>query len=255
MPKGESTDIFKPLHKVNIVTAESESDFALSQLPMATLLVAFLPLLLTSLLFRLLTLIGKPLLASIRAYPLGGFIAYVACVWLVVGMGWGYLRRRGAAWRDLGFANFRLRDMAWAVLGTLVGIFVVFPLSQALARWLELPAIRGMGYHLDSPADVLIAISICALIGPLGEEILYRGFLLGLLWAKLGRAWLAGLLATMIFALLHIPGFGLAGALFILLWTPLAVTFFLWRRSIYPPYAMHVLNNLFAYVLVPLLWT
>lgn len=89
----------------------------------------------------------------------------------------------------------------------------------------------------------------------MGEEILYRGFLLGLLWAKLGRAWLAGLLATMIFALFHIPGFGLAGALFILLWTPLAVTFFLWRRSIYPPYAMHVLNNLFAYVLVPLLWT
>lgn len=178
----------------------------------------------------------------------------MGCVWLVVGVGWAYLRRKGATWHDLGFTNFRLQDIGWAVLAALVGMFIVFPVSQAVAGWLGLPDMRGINYHLDNPADLLIAISVCALIGPLGEEILYRGFLLGLLWAKLGRAWLAGLLATLIFALVHIPGFGMAGALFILLWTPLVVTLFLWRRSIYPPYAVHVLNNAFAYVLVPLLW-
>lgn len=220
---------------------------------MLTVLVAFLPVLLTRFLFRVSILIGKPLSVSIRAYPLGGFIVYMACVWLVVGVGWAYLRRKGATWRDLGFTNFRLRDMAWAVLAALVGMFVVFPVSQGLARWLGLPAMRGVNYRLDNPIDLLIAVFICALIGPLGEEILYRGFLLGLLRAKLRRAWLAGLLATLIFALVHVPGFGLAGALFILLWTPLVVILFLWQRSIYPPYVVHMLNNTFAYVLVPLL--
>jgi membrane protease YdiL (CAAX protease family) len=233
---------------------KAQSGFSLSKLSMPTVLVAFLPVLLTRFLFRVSILIGKPLSGSIRAYPLGGFIVYVACVWLVVGVGWAYLHRKGATWRDLGFTNFCLRDMAWAVLAALFGLFVVFPMSQGLARWLRLPVIQGIRYHLESPADLLIAISICTLIGPLGEEILYRGFLLGLLWAKLGRAWLAGLLTTLIFALVHIPGFGLAGALFILLWTPLVVILFVWRRSIYLPYVVHVLNNTFAYVLVPLLW-
>lgn len=233
---------------------KSQRNFALSQLSILTMLVAFLPVLLTRFLFQGSALINRPLSASLRTYPLGGFIVYVGCVWLVVGVGWAYLRRKGATWRDLGFTNFRLQDMGWAVLTALVGMFLVFPVSQAVAGWLGLPNMRGINYHLDNPTDLLIAVFICAFIGPLGEEILYLGFLLGLLWAKLGRAWLAGLLATLIFALVHIPGFGMAGALFILLWTPLVVTLFLWRRSIYPPYAVHVLNNAFAYVLVPLLW-
>ncbi len=240
-PTGMTTD--KPL-----------SNLAMSRLPALSVLGVFSPVLLTALLFRVLRLVSEPLFASLQTYPLMGFVVYVASVWVVIGLGWSCLRGRGVTWRDLGFTNFHLRDLAWAAGAASVAVFIAFPASQLLSDLLRLAPIRGMNYRLDNPTNAMIAVLVCTLSGPLGEEILYRGFLLGLLWAKLGRAWPAGVLGTLIFAVLHVPGFGLRGALYILFSTPLLVTLFLWRRSVYPPYAMHVINNTFAYVLVPLLF-
>jgi membrane protease YdiL (CAAX protease family) len=133
--------------------------------------------------------------------------------------------------------------------------FALFYVSQSLADWFRLPAYQGIAFQVDRTINLVVATLVCVLIGPLGEEILYRRFLLGWLWGRLRNPWLASLLATFIFTIVHVPGFGLRGSLYILFWTPLVAALFIWRRSIYPGYEAHLVNNFVAYVLVPVLFT
>ena len=136
-------------------------------------------------------------------------------------------------------------------MGALIGLWVAYPLSVLIVRLFGLPPMRGMNFSLVGPLDVVSALVATVLLGSLAEDILFRGFLLSTLRAKMSNLWTVGLIGIIMFTLVHLH-FGLAGMIFILLWSPLTVGLFLWRRSIYPSYVMHVLNNLFAYVIVPM---
>jgi membrane protease YdiL (CAAX protease family) len=220
----------------------------LSQLHPLTLLAAFLPPVLVRLVFQVISIFNP----AFPTHSLAGSAIYVACLWLVISLGWICLHGRGVTWQNLGFVSFRWGDLLWAGAAALAG-FALFYVSQSLADWLRLPAYQGIAFQPGRAVDLVIAMLVCVLIGPLGEEILYRGFLLGWLWGWLGNPWLAGLLSTLIFAMVHVPGFGLRGSLYILIWTPLVVALFISRRSIYPGYEAHLVNNFVAYVLVPVL--
>jgi membrane protease YdiL (CAAX protease family) len=221
----------------------------LSQLHPLILLAAFLPPVLVHLVFKVITILNP----AFPTHSLAGFVIYVTCLWLTISMGTFYLRRQGITWKNLGFINFRWSDLFWAAVASLIG-FALFYVSQSLADWLNLPAYQVVNFDEGQAINLVVVILICVLIGPLGEELLYRGFLLGWLWSRLRNPWLAGILATLVFAIVHIPGFGLRGSLFILFWTPLVAALYIWRRSIFPGYEAHLINNLIAYVLVPLLF-
>jgi membrane protease YdiL (CAAX protease family) len=222
----------------------------IAQLPLPTILVVFAPLVLTTLMWRLMGPRTRPLIAT---YPMLAFGVYAAWNWLVILVGYLVVRRYRITWRDIGFTNFRLRDIWLSVAGALAGLLVVFPISTLIVKALGLPPMRGMNYSLHGPLDIIGAILATVLLGTLAEDILFRGFLLGLLRTKIRNLWVVGLIGVLMFTLIHIAYFGWAGMIFILLWSPLTVGLFLWRRSIYPSYGMHILNNLWAYVLMPLL--
>ncbi len=231
-------------------TSESFSPGAsrLGELPFVTVLAVFVPTLVTGLVSYLL----RPLTGSVYAnFPMFGFLIYGVCNWIVIGAGYVLLRRRRITWSDIGFANFRWRDLGYAFIATLIGLYVVYPLSNLLTSWLGLKAMSGMGYSLPGPANIISAILLPGVLIPLGEDIIFRGFLLTYLRGRLQSLWFVGFIGTVFFTLIH-GYFGWAGIVFILFWAPLTVTLFLWRRSIYPSYFMHVLNNFFVYVAVPL---
>jgi membrane protease YdiL (CAAX protease family) len=218
----------------------------LGRLPILTVLAVFIPVILTVLTFKLVH--GGARLFS----PMIPFLVYAAWNWVVICIGYIIIRRRGVRWRDLGFLNFRYPDLGLAVVGALIGIFVVFPVAAWLARILGMSAIRGMSYSLTSPFDIVSVLVACVLLGPLAEDIIFRGYLLNTLRAKIANPWVVGFIGIVMFTLVHLPYFGWAGMLFIVLWSPVTVGLFLWRRNIYPSYVMHMLNNFFAYMVVPL---
>jgi membrane protease YdiL (CAAX protease family) len=218
----------------------------LSRFHPLSLLVVIFP----TILGRLTVTIITHITPSFSTHSLVGFMVYVACLWIVVALGWVFLRSQGVPCRALGFTYFRWVDLLWAGVATMAGM-VLFIISNIIADWFGLPPYQGIIYQTDQFANIAIVVLVCVLIGPLGEEILYRGFLLSWLWGRLKNPWAAGLLATIIFAVVHIPGFGLRGALYILLWTPLIAALFINRRCIYPCFEAHLVNNMFAYVLIP----
>ncbi|MBW3607253.1 MAG: CPBP family intramembrane metalloprotease [Actinobacteria bacterium] len=147
-------------------------------------------------------------------------------------------------------ADFGLRPARlWRSIRLLVAIWVGFLVLSgiwALALDLEeqqtLPDELGAG---DSLVNALVVIGLVTVIAPLGEELFFRGFFFGAL-----RNWrgpiLAAVLTGCLFGLVHV-GSAPIGYL-----VPLAIfgiglcMLYEWTGSLYPPIALHALNNSIA---------
>jgi membrane protease YdiL (CAAX protease family) len=171
----------------------------------------------------------------------------------VIALGWRLLRRRGVNPQMLGLRTPRPREWLLAVGGGVILILAVYPLATLVVQAVGFAPPRSISLSLARPAEIIGAILVLGLLIPLAEEILFRGFLIGLLREKLGSTWLAGLVGALFFAAVHLPRMGPGGALFILLWSAVPVALFLWTRNVFLTSGAHSINNLFAYVVVPLL--
>jgi len=60
----------------------------------------------------------------------------------------------------------------------------------------------------------------------------------------------SGGIAIIVFVLIHIPYFGIGGAIFIAVWGILPTYLRLKYNSLTPGWLMHVFNNIFAYIIV-----
>ena len=110
------------------------------------------------------------------------------------------------------------------------------------------------GTMIKTLSDLLV-LSICPVLlcGPL-EETSYRGYLLTATLQRERRVWLAFTINAFVFASIHYA-FGPGVMLFILLWTYIPCWLYYRSGSIYPSILFHSLNNLLAYVMLPLLFT
>jgi membrane protease YdiL (CAAX protease family) len=131
----------------------------------------------------------------------------------------------------------------------LVGVWIAFfVLSGIWAAALGLKEQQTLPDELGadgSIANALIVIVLVTVIAPLGEELFFRGFFYGAL-----RNWrgpiLAAILSGAVFGLVH------AGSAPIGYLVPLAFfgiglcLLYEWTGSLYPPIALHALNNSIA---------
>ena len=144
-------------------------------------------------------------------------------------------------------ADFGLRPTRlWRSVRLLVGIWVAFFIVSAIwAAALGLKEQQTLPDELGvdgSIANALLVIGLVTVIAPLGEELFFRGFFYGAL-----RNWrgpiLAAILTGVVFGVVH------AGSAPIGYLAPLAFfgiglcLLYEWTGSLYPPIALHALNN------------
>jgi membrane protease YdiL (CAAX protease family) len=209
------------------------------------------PALATSLLFRLASALGanfaplQPVVASFLVYG-------VACLIAVAGL-WAWAMGRGLARSVFAFRPLSWADWLVALAGLAIGLFVLFPVADWLAQHFFGAGIGGALYGRETPLAVPVMAVAAVLIAPFAEEVLFRG---------LGVAYLAScrlsapaiwLVVTVAFALTHLPGFGLAGGIFTLLWGGMTTAIRQWRGNLSPGLALHIANNAIAYLVFPLL--
>ena len=170
---------------------------------------------------------------------------------LLVLAAWGFgIRRYRAPWRSLGF---RPSNGQWGMVLPLPALLLSLSAGGIYAA-----AIQALGF--DSllppalPAGVLgeglhraLNTVTIGVLGPLAEEIFFRGFLLAALVPSLGPFRAAGV-GSIVFAVSHlsvgvIVPFFVSGLL--LSWL------YLKTRSIWPPFAAHAAQNLIALSLTP----
>ncbi len=127
-------------------------------------------------------------------------------------LGWASLRLRGLRWKDMGFA----RPPSWskAILcgvgvGVAMELFELFVSQPLLARWLgKMPDLSDFADVVGNMKMFLIYLVLVWTLGALGEEIVYRGYVMNRV-AKLFRgtraAWVVSLIVvSIVFGCAHL---------------------------------------------------
>jgi membrane protease YdiL (CAAX protease family) len=146
----------------------------------------------------------------------------------------------GQAWRALGGRRVPLLDLALIVLLGMLGLW-----ASSVAYNLLMSVLFGQ--HADfgfsqSAQDLPLFLLFAVLVGPLGEEVLFRGYL-GVL---IQRPWVFALVSAAAWSALHIDLYNALP----LFWSGLLLAWLRLRtRSFYPTYALHVSINLLALAL------
>ena len=120
-------------------------------------------------------------------------------------LGWASLRLRGMRWKDVGFA----RPRSWRkalLIGVAVGVCMealeLFVTQPLLARWLgKMPDLSDFADVTGNLKMLVFWVVLVWVLGALGEEIDYRGYLMNRVAGVFGEtkaAWALSLIAVSI---------------------------------------------------------
>ena len=174
-----------------------------------------------------------------------GYLFYGVVNLAVVGLLYTLLTPTGRS------AVFRFRwpsvtEAAAAIVAFVLGLGVY----QATAQLNALLGyeLQGLSYSLRDPTAVAVVVVGAVVLAPITEEILYRGLVLEALTERGFGPVVATVLMTLLFAVIHLPNFGVAGTVFIAVWGFLPAILRLRYENLTGAVLMHMLNNCFAYV-------
>ena len=127
-------------------------------------------------------------------------------------LGWASLRLRGLRWKDVGFA----RPRSWAnalVIGVAAGLaieaFELFVSQPLLVRWIgKMPDLSDFSGLVGNWKQTLFFIVLLWVLAALGEEIVYRGYLMNRvagLFRDSRMAWIVSLIViSIVFGCQHL---------------------------------------------------
>ena len=92
------------------------------------------------------------------------------------------------------------------------------------------------------------------LTGTFLEEIFYRGYVIERITSLTGKSWLAGLISWITFTFVHIKFFGLGPTLDVGILSAGLVILYLKERNIWPCVIVHGINDMFGFLIFPLLF-
>jgi membrane protease YdiL (CAAX protease family) len=206
-----------------------------------------LPVLLTTALLRLTAGLSRHLPS-----PYSDFAAYAVANWLTFALilrivGHRRLRDRGLTIRVTS------RSVGAALLGFIIGVIIYAAVSALLARF-GLPPVRGMRFTAPTGFEMIVLFLCVVISAAFCEEVFFRVLWVGVLRTRV-PTWLAGATSIAAFAAIHYPYFGVGGVIFISVWAIVPVSLFIVSGDVTAPLLMHALNNAFAYIVVPVIFS
>lgn len=146
----------------------------------------------------------KPLLLLVSQFMIDGAVAVYLFLWIE-----GKYRVR--FWQAIHW-NWPKREWRLLALGTLMLLALTM-----LENLLPMPKDTPFEKLFERPRDAYLVAFIAVTLGPLVEELFFRGFLYPVLARRWGVAW-GIFLTTLPFAAMHLPQYGYAwGALLVIL--------------------------------------
>jgi len=142
-------------------------------------------------------------------------------------------------------------DVLWGLGAFVVGI-LAFAATAPVVRALGLGTTQsGISAAQSVPVAILALMAVTAGIT---EEILYRGYPIERLTEVTGDVRTGAAVAYVAFVLIHYPVWGPGATVQIGAFSLVVTGLYVRRRSLAACVVMHVCNNLFAYILAPLLF-
>jgi len=175
---------------------------------------------------------------------LGAFAGLVALVAAIAILG------EGLKPADVGFGRMTMASVPSAIVLALFFILVFGP----AASW----ALAQFGFGSFDAGQRLFAVlpawylCLTVVVVAAGEEWLYRGYAIERLQALTGSTWIAGGVSLLLFAVAHLPVWGLAVSLTTLVSGGIMTALYLWRRDVSFLMLAHVITDLYGLVIAPL---
>ena len=118
-------------------------------------------------------------------------------------LGWASLRLRGLRWKETGFVKPRSWRVAFGigiVVGLAMEVLELFVTQPMLARWIgKMPDLSDFADLVGNMKLLLIYLALVWVLGALGEELVYRGYLMNRVAGLFGNtkaAWTVSLVAV-----------------------------------------------------------
>lgn len=147
------------------------------------------------------------------------FIYVLLAESLMIGALYVFLRVYRQRFSVIGFVKPRWRDLGFGLIGALIYyvlyLFIAVPLVTHLLPSLNVDQAQQIGFqHVHGLAQLTLTFISLAILPPLAEEIMVRGFLYSS-WRKAVPKLVAITLTSLMFASAHLPEGGAAGPLYI----------------------------------------
>jgi len=195
-----------------------------------------------------LALAGRAIVSGEGAIPLLG-IAIASMLLSVAPVGLALLLANMDATptaRDFGLCRPRFARAVALMFAVFIGLTAVFVLWSA-ALGLDEDAGTPLADRLgtEGTLNVVILVMVLTVLGPLGEEFLFRGYIFRALrnWRGL---WPAAITTGVLFAATHIGWLPLASAVPVTLFGIGMCLLYHWTGSLYPCIAVHAIGNSIA---------
>ncbi len=190
-----------------------------------------------------------PSLASLRP-PYVPFLVYALANWVTFALVVAVAGRPA-----LRSSGLRLRLSLWRVAsacaGFVAGVTIYGLVSAQLQRW-HLPPVGGMDFVDPTRLEIASLVGSAVVSAAFCEEVFFRVLWIGALRRHVPLA-AAVTVSVVAFAAIHFPHFGIGGSIFIIVWSVVPVVLFLTSGDCSSSVLMHMMNNTFAYIVVPLL--
>ena len=145
---------------------------------------------------------------------------------------------------------FRWQSVAWGFGLVAINYAAILPVSESIRHAARLSGFaQGMENVMRFPISYRITAFITAGVV---EELLFRGYTITRLTMLTGNVWLAGALAMVALAALHVPYWGWGFAIIGLIGGALSTAFFIWRKDLLAMMVFHVFTDGVGLVIAPM---
>ncbi len=194
-------------------------------------------------------------LKIISDFSLFAIVLYVIGTIIAVYILKNYLNSKGLNFAEIGISkSFPMASILYIILGVIVGALIYSLVDKGL-QLIYVPiywrSAKSSTLILNTPMDYLLTFIFAIIIGPICEEIIFRGYVLTTFLRRVYKISTAIFLSSLIFASVHIYH-GAGVLIFIFLWSFIPSFLYLKYKSLYPAMIMHALNNVIAYIFVPI---
>jgi len=260
---GEVRDIFCPKLFIGRKSKESEMKKStdLTQKLPAWWIVVLVPMgiVLTTLAYEFLRpeiLVFKDFL-GISQGRIFSLLLYTFSTGIAVVVYFFLLRQNGLSFRKAGYRG----TISWeALIYTLVCVSIaifIYPLIESLLKLLHIPMYWGAKISFPvqqkETQDIYWGVLTAVILAPLTEDTIFRGYVVEMFKARLGN-WTTIAISSLIFALVHLQFFGPGLTIYMLVWSILTCFLYVKFNNIYPSLIFHGLNNIWAYIFVPMIF-
>jgi len=189
---------------------------------------------------------------SVLAQLIYTVLAEVLCIWIVFKL----IKKAKVSARRIGITKPRLKDIAYALIGYgiyFIAFLVVIVIASRFSSYINLDQSQEVGFETAQGILKFAAVYVAlAIMPPIAEEILFRGFLFSSLRVRLKFIY-AALITSVLFGIAHLQ-FGSGAPL---LWVAAIDTFVLSMvlcqlrektDSLWASIILHSIKNTIAFV-------